>query len=325
MGVFSVFTLGHSIMSKLIWTPAHASAFYDHHIIVCGRSESGAEKYCRIAKLFFGFVNKEGLDLNSDTVKSWMKHLVLQANNRSNATRASRLSALRSVCKFLVERGELDANPCDGVPTPKFSKKSAQKFSPGELTALFTDAGNNNVGNLRDRCILMFFYATGMRREEMSNVTMDRLTLGTRTGHVRIIGKGAKNRVVSFEGPVVPLLKTWLIARHQFAQPNEPSLFISLHSNRNGASGTRLGVHSMHNVIKRVAKRAGLGGDVFLHKLRSTFATDLYEAHIPINEIAMLMGHSSIETTNGYIAISERHLQKARISSAKWSSLGVES
>ncbi len=311
-------------MSQLIWTAAHESAYTDHHVIVCGKSQNTAEKYCRMAKIFFAFVAKEGLAVDSDAVKAWMKHLVLHANNRSNATRASRLSGLRSVCKFLVERGELAVNPCDGVPTPKFSKKSAQKFSVAELRALFTEAESNSVTSLRDRCILVFFYATGVRREEMANITLDRLTLGARTGRVHIIGKGAKHRIIPFDGPVVPLLKAWLIARHKYVKPNEQSLFISLHGNAHTKSGGKLGNGSLHNVIKRVAKREGLGDSAFLHKLRSTYATDLYDAHIPINEIAMLMGHSNIETTNGYIAISERHLQKARIPQSKWQELGVD-
>ena len=310
-------------MSQFLWTAEHAKAFTEWHVITKGCSTSAAEKYCRIARIFFAWAADAGLPLTRDTVETWMKHLHLECGNRSNATRASRLSSLRSVCKWLVDKGLLPANPCDGVPTPKFSNKAAQKFSPAELMALFADTGEQTAIALRDRAILMLFYATGMRRHEMSGLTLDRITLATRTGRVHIIGKGSKHRVVPFEGPVVPLLKTWLIVRAQFVANDVDSLFVALHGNRHSGSGRGLGNVGLHNVLKRAGSRMGLPEHaVFLHKMRSTYATDLYDAGIPIGEIRILMGHASETTTWRYIAISERHLQKARIPASRWKQLG---
>lgn len=311
-------------MSTFIWTADHAKSFTDYHVITKGCSTSAAEKYCRISRLFFCWVHDEGLPLTRDTVEAWMKYLAVQCNNRSNATRASRLSSLRTVCRWLVEHGELKANPCDGVPTPKFSKKSAEKFSQAELMSLFTESDHQTDSALRDRCILMLFYAIGCRRNEMANLTLDRITLSARTGRAHIIGKGSKHRVVPFEGPIVPLIKTWLVVRSKYVAPGVQSLFISMHGNRHGTNGMRLGDSGLHFVIKRVAQRVGLGtGSVFLHKLRSTYATDLYNAKIDVGTIRLLMGHSSESTTWGYIAISDRHLQRSRIPVSRWAKLGV--
>lgn len=313
-------------MSGFAWTSDHAKAYRDHHVIVCGKSESAAEKYCRVAGLFFRWVDENEMSLDSNTVREWMKYLAIQAKNFSNATRKTRLSSLKSVCKFLVERGDLDENPCEGVPSPKVQRKAAQKFSHNDLMKLFSQPEKPTVTSLRDRCILMMFYATGVRREEMSNITLDKLTMGSRTGRVHIIGKGAKHRVIPFEGPIVPTLKTWLMARSRFVDEHSQSLFVALHGNRHKGQGAGLSTHGLHDVIKRVAKRVGIHDEsVFLHKIRSTFATDLYDAGVPIIEIALLMGHASTQTTEGYIAISERHLQKARIPTSRWKELGVNS
>jgi len=313
-------------MKELIWTPQLAKSFADFHVITKGCSTTAAEKYCRIAGKFFEWASGNGLPLTRDTVEEWMKHLAINCNNRSNATRASRLSSLRSVCSWLVDKGHIPSNPCDGVPTPKFSRKSAQKFSPAELMSLFTGADNPTDSEFRDRCILMLFYATGLRRNEMANLTLDRITFGARTGRLHVIGKGAKHRVVPFEGPIVPLLKTWLLIRQKYAAPSCTHIFIALHGNRHGSAGRGLGNSGLHFVIKRVAARVGLPDqNVFLHKLRSTYATDLYDAGIHVGEIRILMGHAKEETTWGYIAISERHLQKARIPSSRWKQLGVSS
>jgi len=303
------------------WTPQHSSLFTDYHVITRGCSRSAAHKYCEVARMFFGWVQSNGLPLSKNTVEEWMKYLVVSRGNHSNATRASRLSALRSVCAWLVDTDKLPSNPCDGVPTPKVSKTAAQKFSHSELRDMFSIAENETATTVRDRCILMLFYATGMRREEMANLTIHRITLAHRTGRVHVIGKGAKQRVIPFEGPIVGELTKWLVVRQMYAADSEDSFFISFHGNRHQPSGGRMGIRGMHDVIKRVSKRVGLKGDVFLHKLRSTYATELYDHGIGVQEIALLMGHSSIETTMRYIAISERHLQKSRLGTAHWQSI----
>jgi len=307
-------------LSVFLWSADHTRAFTEFHVITKGCSTTAAEKYCRIARMFFAWVSAEGLPLTRDTVEAWMKYLALECGNHSNATRASRLSSLRSVCAWLVDKGHILSNPCDGVPTPKFSRKAAQKFSPTELMALFSEAEDKTAINLRDRTILMLFYATGVRRHEMAGLTLDRVSLGQRTGRIHVIGKGAKHRVIPFEGPVVPLIKTWLLLRTQFVRDNEPHLFIALYG---VAAGKGIGNGGLHKALKRKARRMGLADqNVFLHKLRSTYATDLYDEGIPIGEIRILMGHASETTTWSYIAISERHLQKARIPASRWQKLG---
>lgn len=311
-------------MKAFDWTPELAQAFTDHFVIVRGKSKSAAEKYCRCARMFFTFAcsdnNPSGV-LDRSCVEGWLKHLAVVQKNRSNATRASRLSAVRSVCKWLVDEGILPTNPCAGIPTPKVRTTAAQKFSSSELTKLFSPVDKSNISTLRDRVILMLFYATGIRREEMSNMSIHRTTLGERTGRLQIIGKGAKMRTVAFEGAVVPLIKLWLVGRAQYALADEDALFISLHGK---GAGKHMSIRSLHDVIKRVSKRVGIrDSDAFLHKLRSTFATDLYDQGIEIAEIAILMGHASIDTTRRYIAISERHLNKSRIPTSRWQELGV--
>ncbi len=301
------------------WSPALAQEFHNHHVISIGGSASAAEKYCLTAKHFFNWVAAEDVPLTSDTVNAWMRHLYLNRNNRSNATRASRLSGLRTVCRWLVSRGLLAEDPTAGVPTPKFSASSAQKFSTMELAALFKAPDVQKLIGIRDRAILMLFYATGMRRQEMGRLTMDRLKLGPVSGRVHILGKGAKHRVVSFEGPVIDALQKWIVVRSGIAAPDEHAVFVAIYSHQAGSSGLALGNSGLGFVIKRAAHVAGLRRiDVFLHKLRSTFATDLYDAGKPVGEIRILMGHGSEITTWRYIAISERHLRTARLPNERW-------
>jgi len=171
---------------------------------------------------------------------------------------------------------------------------------------------------------MLLLYATGMRRAELCGLSLERLTMGTTTGSVHIIGKGSKQRTVGFAGKqVIDALNRWLIARCDIAMPDEQAVFVAV----SGLTpGKGLGFDGLRNVLKRASRLAGIKEErVHLHLLRSTFATDLYDQGVPVKEIALLLGHADEAVTwRRYIAISDRHLKKAVISSARWQALGVK-
>jgi len=313
-------------MSKpTIWNAELAEAFTHWFVIINGLSTTGAKKYVVTAAKFFAFVASRDADPDSEQVEAWMRHIYQQCKNKSNATRASRLSGLRSVCRWMVDKGHLESDPTKGVPTPRFTAPAAQKFDTSELKALMSAPDPEKVLGLRDKAILMLFYVTGMRREEMSDLTLDRLHLSATGGFVTIHGKGAKHRSVGFGKSIIPLLRKWLLLRAQYAAKDERHLFVSIHAHSADSAGHGMGISAMHYVIKRAAKAIGMRTEsAFLHKLRATYATDLYDNGFNVGEIRTLMGHSSELTTWRYIAISERHLQQTRIPDARVAMLSEE-
>ena len=301
-------------------TPDLAQRFRDHHTVLRGGSVKTADTYLRASTAFFTWHSKqEGMPLGRGAVEKWLIFLSLNGCT-SNSTRASRLSGLRTVCKFLVETGELSANPTEGVPTPRFHTHAAQKFTTAELGHLWSTCDVSTPLGLRDRCILMLFSATGMRREEMATLTIDRLEFGDRCGSVRILGKGSKQRTVSFENKhMIDLLKQWLFgARASAARDGVTTLFVGL---TGPSKGSPLGLKGMHEAIKRAGRRFGMAeAKVFLHKLRSTYATALYDEGkgVDIKVISILMGHSDEKTTWKYIAISKRAQNQGRLPASYW-------
>ncbi len=302
-------------MSKQsIWNDKLAEEFTQWYVVINGRSTSAAKKYVVTARKFFDFIADRGTDPAQDEVEAWMRHIYQQCKNKSNATRAVRLSGLRTVCRWMVKKGHLKSDPTQGVPTPRFTPSAAQKFDTSELKALMSAPDPDKAIGLRDKAILMLFYVTGIRREEMSDLTLDRLHLSANGGFVTIRGKGSKHRSVGFGKSIVPLLQKWLIMRAKYAAEGEKHLFISIYAHTKGGAGRKLGVNALHHVIKRAAAAIGMQSEsAFLHKLRATYATDLYDNGFNVGEIRTLMGHSSEATTWRYIAISERHLKQTRI------------
>jgi len=152
----------------------------------------------------------------------------------------------------------------------------------------------------------------------MSDLTLDRIHISASGGYVTIRGKGSKHRSVGFGKAIVPLLRKWLIMRAKYAAKDEKHLFISIFAHTHEGAGHGLGVNALHHVIKRAAAAIGMRSEAaFLHKLRATYATDLYDNGFNVGEIRILMGHANEMTTWRYIAISERHLKQTRIPDAR--------
>jgi len=282
---------GGQVMNE-IWTEARVKDFSNWLIINKGRSAATVSQYVRAANSFFTWAEVGGNEVNPDGVREWLRFLYFEHGCLQNSTRAGRLSGLRTVCAWLMGKGILTANPTNGVESPTFRQHAVRKLDTATLFKLLNAYQGKSAISIRNRAILMLLYSTGMRRAELCSMNLERITLGSTTGRVHIIGKGAKERTVGFRGaPILEALNQWIV-RH---------------------------------VLKRAAKISGVKPDrVHLHLLRSTFATDLYDSGVPVKEIALLLGHADESTTwRRYIALSERHLKKAMIPERRWRELGV--
>lgn len=310
------------IRQKQIWSDELSEAFGQYLVVNKGRSALTFQQYDRTARDFFTWICESGEPFSPDTVRAWLRHLYFEQGCLENSTRAGRLSGLRTVCIWLVSRGVLDSNPADGVESPTFHQHAARKLDTRTLIKLFSAENGKTVKSIRNRAILLLLYGTGMRRAEVCSLTLDRLTLGQTTGRVHIIGKGAKERTVGFSGAPVEAMNLWIIARCEVAHIETQAVFVGVGSK---SKGKALGFNGLRNVLKRAAVLAGVKKDsVNLHLLRSTFATDLYDAAVPVKQISLLLGHSTEEITfRRYIAISERHLKRAMIPVSRWHDLGV--
>jgi site-specific recombinase XerD len=183
-------------------------------------------------------------------------------------------------------------------------ERPPRKYTVDQLRSLFRaiDQGPA-VRQKRDRAAVLMLLSTGLRREELARLSLHDLELGPRRGVVRVDGKGAKQRDVPFEGPVVDLIREWLAEREGFGFDfDRDALWISL-SGR--TRGERMSLRSHDQLLAFHAKAAKLR-DWGLHRFRVTFATQLYDDGADIETIRTLMGHESIETTRRYLAVSEK-------------------
>lgn len=269
------------------------------------RSSTTVATYARSLGLFVGWVvagamNHETMTL--DQFDDWLKSLYIQRRN-SSGYRRRHIHALRSFYGWRASRG-YGRDCTDGLRGPGKNTRPPRKYTRAQLRALFaaTKHGITPLVCQRDEALLLTLLTTGLRREEVATLRVDQLEIGDRIGLVRVEGKGAKERIVPIEGPIVQMLAVWLEARSRLDAIEADTVFVTA---RRNYFGRAMDKRAVERTVQRLARRAGLPS-WGVHRFRVTFATQLYDDGFDLERIRILMGHESIETTRRYVAISDR-------------------
>jgi integrase/recombinase XerC len=228
-------------------------------------------------------------------VRAWLA--ALHARGLAPTSIGRKLAALRSCCRFLVRRGLLERNPAREVRGPRQPRKLVSFLPVDEATELVEGRAVGGAARARDVAILELLYASGLRVSELSGLDVDALDRAERM--VRVLGKGRKERIVPYGEAASRALTHWLAARGNRGGP----LFTS-------ARGRRLGVRSIHTIVRRAARAAGLTRRVSPHTLRHTFATHLLDGGADLRAIQELLGHSRLSTTQRYTHVAADQLMK---------------
>jgi integrase/recombinase XerC len=217
-----------------------------------------------------------------------------------------KLSAIRSLYRFLVRDGAAQVNPARGVASPRRPKRLPQALREEEAAAL-VEAPARLAGPLalRDRAFLELLYASGLRVSELVGLDLGDLDLGQCI--VRVLGKRRKERVVPFGRSAREALARYLDGAR-------PALAAGPDGARAGGAvflnwrGGRLTSRSVARRIERWVLAAGLPRHVHPHVLRHSFATHLLGNGADLRGIQELLGHASLSTTQRYTHLDWKRL-----------------
>ena len=208
------------------------------------------------------------------------------------------LSALRSWFRFLVRRGVVERNLARDVRSPRLPRKLVSFLPVDEAMPMVDARGLGGRARARDVAILELLYASGLRVSELTGLDVDDVDHEAMT--VRVLGKGGKERVVPFGRGAARALDAYLGGRPDARGP----LFVN-------ARGGRLTSRSVHTLVKRAARAAGVERRVSPHTLRHTFATHLLDGGADLRVVQELLGHSRLSTTQRYTHVSSAHVVRA--------------
>jgi integrase/recombinase XerC len=242
------------------------------------------------------FLGKDPEAVRPQEVDALAVRSFLAALTRKNLGKRSQgraLSAVRSLFRFACREGILEANPAQGVRTPKAPKTLPRHLRPGEVESLIEAPEGDEPLVRRDRAILELLYAAGLRVSELVGLDWTDVDLPGRV--VRVMGKGSKERMVPFGRPAAESLRRWLEVWETVRAPGEDEAPVFLNH-----QGGRLTDRSVRRVIDKWVDAAAVARGVHPHTLRHTFATHLLEGGADLRAIQELLGHSSLSTTQRY-------------------------
>jgi integrase/recombinase XerC len=211
-----------------------------------------------------------------------------------------RLSAVRSLCRFLIREGELRNDPAADVIAPKAARRLPTTLDADTMGRLLAFRADDRLG-VRDKAIMELFYSSGLRLAELLGLELTDLDLRDRT--VRVLGKGRKTRIVPVGRHAVEALQAWLRERTALASVEESAVFV-------GVNGRRLGPRVVQRRIARWARLQGLPEHVHPHMFRHSFASHLLESSGDLRAVQELLGHANISTTQVYTHLDFQHLAR---------------
>jgi integrase/recombinase XerC len=246
----------------------------------------------------------EVAEIDIAVLRAWLA--TQHGAGQSRASIARRAAAARAFTAFAHQRGWLAVDPGSHLGSPKVKRQLPEVLAADEMVAVLEVAGGGSGGpgepiELRDSAIMELLYATGIRVSELCGLDIDDIDDGRRT--IRVLGKGAKERVVPVGIPAVRAVDRWRYdGRPTVANPfSGPALFL-------GVRGKRLDPRTARRVVHARIAAAGIEADAGPHGLRHTAATHLLEGGADLRSVQELLGHASLSTTQIYTHVSIERL-----------------
>jgi site-specific recombinase XerD len=212
-----------------------------------------------------------------------------------------KLVTLLTFFKFLAREGGMDHNPTANLVALKTPKRLPAVIAAPKLSAVLQLPDAASAEGVRDRTILEVFYNCGLRRQELLNLDVGDVDL--RNLQIRVLGKGAKERIVPLGRAAMSAIAEWLEKRQEFcSDQNEKALFVNQH-------GVRMTASQLYYRVRQYLKQVAEIDKAHPHVLRHSFATHLLDGGADLMAVKEMLGHSSLATTQIYTHVSAARLK----------------
>ncbi len=215
---------------------------------------------------------------------------------------ARQLSSFRRFYRYLLREGMISEDPTANIAMPKIGRSLPQSLTEEEVDSLLAAPNVSDPLGHRDRAMLEVLYATGVRVSELINLKLSQINLNQ--GVLRIVGKGDRERLI----PLGDEAQDWI---SEFTAGPRVEILLErqtdyLFPTRRGDRMTR---QAFWHIIKRYAKKAGIGKKLSPHTVRHAFATHLLNNGADLRVVQLLLGHSDVSTTQIYTHVARERMK----------------
>ena len=217
-------------------------------------------------------------------------------------TLSRQLSTARRFYGYLVREEHIDRDPSGQIASPRMGVPLPHSLSEGEVEQLLAAPPLDTPIGMRDRCMLEVLYATGLRVSELVNLTVGQVSLAS--GVIRVRGKGSKQRLTPLGEEAVDWLRKFMDdARSEILGDRVSD---ALFPTRRGKAMTR---QAFWQRLRKHSAAAGITEHLTPHSLRHAFATHLLDHGADLRVVQLLLGHSSLSTTQIYTQVARKRLR----------------
>ena len=238
----------------------------------------------------------EPRDIMREDVEEWI--IYLSDERKLKATSVNRtVASLRTLWRWLMHHGHVERDVVSMIRSTKTPRRLPVFVPDSRMTEVIDgikeDLRSGDFVRVRDAVVVVLFYTSGMRLAELHQVNVGDISADF--SHIRVLGKGNKERIVPLIAPVQEILKKYCGQKssQNICIDQKKALILS-------EKEERLSQRTLQRIVDRVLKASGVQGKTSPHVLRHTFATHLLNMGADLRDIQELLGHSSLKATQVY-------------------------
>ena len=260
------------------------------------------QSYKRDLKQFEKYIEDNGenyVEITDDGIREYIEHM--QEIGKKPSTISRGLASIRSFYQYEAKNKVVEKDPTEGIQSPKIEKRVPSVLTSSEVALLLDQPKDVDLKGTRDKAMLEFAYATGMRVTEIISLNVEDVNLETGYATCK---NGKKERTVPMGNMSLKALKEYVVDARptMIKDENEKALFVNV-------NGQRLTRQGFWKIIKYYKDQAHIDKDITPHVLRHSFATHLLQNGADLKSIQTMLGHSDILSTQIYMQFQDESLK----------------
>ena len=269
-------------------------------------SDNTLQSYQRDILQFQDYLKESDLNyakLTEEDINNYFENL--RTNGKKNSTISRNLATIRSFYQYLLKTKKISKDPTSNLQSPKIEKRVPSILTSEEVELLLEQPKDVDLKGTRDKAMLEFAYATGMKVTEIIHLDIQDVDF---VNNVVLCTSGKKTRSIPLGALAEKALKEYV----EKARPilikddNTKALFVNL-------NGSRLTRQGFWKIVKYYKEQAHIEKDITPHVLRHSFATHLLQNGADLKSIQAMLGHSDISSTQIYAQFKAPNINKVEL------------